>query len=94
MEERIIEKPHHISFMNRKTGVITGINDVISFDLNGILLETECGMLIIKGHDLHVNRLSVEKGELEIQGIIDSLQYSDVKAYAKKNESVFARLFK
>ena len=78
MEEHIQANPHHLSLTDRHTGTITGVKDVISFDLNAILLETESGMLSIKGHDLHVNRLSVEKGEIEIAGTIDGMVYSDV----------------
>ena len=94
MEERIQANPHHLSLTDRHTGTITGVKDVISFDLNAILLETESGMLSIKGHDLYVNRLSVEKGEIEITGTIDGMVYSDVNTYARKGESIFTRLFK
>jgi len=94
MEEHIQANPHHLSLTDRHNGTITGVKDVISFDLNAILLETESGMLSIKGHDLHVKRLSVEKGEIEIAGIIDGMVYSDVNTYARKGESIFTRLFK
>ncbi|MGN0370120.1 MAG: sporulation protein YabP [Butyrivibrio sp.] len=93
MEEKTIAVNHQITMMNRKTGTITGVKDVISFDLTSILLETDCGMITLKGHDLHVNRLSVERGELDISGTIDSLQYSDVNSYAKKGTSILARWF-
>lgn len=85
---------HSIVIHNRKGSFVTGVKDVISFDLKSIVLETEQGMLSIKGNDLHVNRLSVEKGELDIGGTIDGFMYSDVSTYAKKGESIFARLFK
>ena len=62
---------------NRRTGTITGVADVISFDITEVLLETEQGMLMIKGADLHVNRLTLEKGEIDIEGRIDSLAYSE-----------------
>ncbi len=94
MDDKIISKNHEMTFVNRKSGLITGVKDVISFDLKMILLETDYGMLTIKGHDLHVNRLSVEKGEIDIEGLIDGLLYADVNSYAKKGESVIARLFK
>ena len=68
--------------------------DVLSFDVSEILLETEQGMLLIKGNDLHVNRLSLEKGEIDLEGRIDSMAYSDVKDYGKQAESFFGRLFK
>ena len=68
--------------------------DVLSFDVGEILLETELGMLMIKGNDLHVNRLTLEKGEIDIEGKIDSFTYSDVKASSKQGESFLGRLFK
>ena len=65
MEERPQNRgSHKLSVMNRRTGSITGVSDVISFDISEVLLETELGMLQIKGADLHVNRLSLEKVRL------------------------------
>ena len=46
-------KAHKIIINNRKTSVVTGVLDVLSFDLNEILLETEQGMLMVKGSDIH-----------------------------------------
>ena len=87
-------KIHKIASNNRKSCSVTGVTDVISFDLNQVLLETEYGMLAIKGHDLHVGKLSVDKGELEVDGKIDSYIYSDVNNIARKSESFMSRLFK
>ena len=56
-------------------------------------METTHGMLTIKGKELHVKRLTLEKGEVELDGTINSLTYSDVAAYARKGESFFKRLF-
>lgn len=89
-----VTKTHKVLLANRRTGAFSGIVDVLSFDVAEILLETELGMLLIKGHDLHVNRLSLEKGEVDIEGRIDSLAYSDVKNAGKQAESLFGRLFK
>ena len=94
MEERTVQKNHKLVINNRKTSMVTGVIDVLSFDLNEILLETEEGMLLIKGNDLHVNRLSLEKGEVDIEGKIDSLAYSEIKDYGKQAESFLGRLFK
>lgn len=94
MEERQGVKSHKVSLSNRGMGTITGIKDVISFDLKEILLETEQGMLLIKGNDLHVIRLSVEKGEVEIDGRIDSFTYSDSNLSMKGENGLLNRLFK
>ena len=83
---------HKIILNNRNQGNLTGILDVISFDENTIVLDTDMGHLTIKGKDLHVNRLSLEKGEIDIEGRTDSLVYS--AGGAKSGESFFAKLFK
>lgn len=95
MEEKKLQKTHKFALSNRRTGTISGVSDVLSFDLGEILLETEMGMLMIKGSDLHVNRLTLEKGEIDIEGTIDSFTYTDVNSYSgKKGESIIGRLFK
>lgn len=94
MEDKQYSKAHKLILSNRRTGTITGVSDVISFDITEVLLETEQGMLMIKGADLHVNRLTLEKGEIDIEGRIDSLAYSDVTSYQKQGESLIGRLFK
>ena len=94
MEEKQYSKAHKLILSSRRTGTITGVSDVISFDITEILLETEQGMLMIKGSDLHVNRLTLEKGEVDIEGRIDSLAYSEVTSFQKQSESLLGRLFK
>ena len=84
---------HKLTLTNRGALVVNGILDVISFDLTEVLLETEAGMLTIKGQDLHVNRLTLEKGEVDVTGTIDSLLYSEISGYGQKTESFFKRLF-
>ena len=94
MEEQRTAKPHKLVLNNRKTSMVTGVLDVLSFDLNEILLETELGMLMVKGTDLHVNRLSVEKGEVDLSGNIDSIAYSGIAQTGKRDGGFMARLFK
>lgn len=93
MEEKMATHTHKVLMNNRQTGNFSGVLDVLSFDVSEILLETELGMLLIKGKDLHVNRLSLEKGEVDVAGKIDSLSYSDVST-AHKAESLLGRLFR
>ena len=73
--------------------MVTGVLDVLSFDLNEILLETEQGMLMVKGTDMHVNRLNLEKGEVDLSGNIDSIAYSEAHVGRAQGEHFFARLF-
>lgn len=92
--QKMMSANHKILMENRKKGSITGVMDVISFDLKEILLETSMGMLTIKGQDLKVTRLSVEKGEVDLTGQIESLAYTEVSSYAKKTEGFITRMFK
>ena len=92
-EKSNVGKSHKVLLVNRKTGAFSGVVDVLSFDVSEILLETELGMLLIKGHDLHVNRLSLEKGEIDVEGRIDALTYSDVKTAGKQTGTLLGRLF-
>ena len=85
---------HKVILTNRKSCTINGVNDVLSFDIHEILLETEQGMLMIKGEDLHVNRLTLDKGEVDVEGKIDSFTYSDISSSSHKNESLLAKLFR
>ncbi len=89
----VTKRAHRIMMTNRRTCTISGVNDVLSFDIHEVLLETEQGTLQMKGDDLHVNRLMLDKGEVDIDGKIDSLVYSDV-AQGNKGESILTRLFK
>lgn len=85
---------HKLMLTNRRTCTINGVSDVLSFDIHEIVLETDMGMLVIRGNDLHVNRLSLEKGEVDIDGRVDSLTYSDANTHSPKGESLLTKLFK
>ena len=87
-------KAHKLTMQNRKSCSLNGVKDVLSFDIHEVLLETEQGMLMIKGADLHVSRLTLERGEVDVDGRIDSLTYSDAGGISAKGESLFSRLFR
>ena len=93
MDERQLVKAHKISLNNRISGTMTGVREVISFDAGEIILDTEQGILIIKGEDLHVTRLTVDKGEVEIDGKIDGIMYTDPEENKRSRENFLAKLF-
>lgn len=90
----INKKAHKLILNNRRTGNLTGVSDVLSFDENEIILETDQGMLMMKGKELHVSRLMLDKGEVDIDGRIDSVTYSEQGSRAEHTESLLGRLFK
>lgn len=85
---------HKIQMLNRKSGVVTGVRDVVSFDNKEVILETVDGMLQMKGEGFHVKHLTLEKGEVDFEGRIDSLVYSDQQSAAKSAGSFVGRLFR
>lgn len=94
MEENQFTGSHKMQMMNRKECFLTGVKDVISFDTEVILLETDMGMLTINGKELHIKRLTLEKKETDIEGLINSFTYSDFNKYKKSREPFIGRLFK
>lgn len=93
MEERPALS-HSFSLKNRRELTLTGVTDVVSFDSGEVFLETSEGMLMIKGRELHMSHLTVEKGEVRVDGQIDSLVYSDSHKAAKQAGKLVGRLFK
>lgn len=94
MEEKTGIRPHRLMMQNRSALSITGIRDVVSFDENQVILDTDMGLLTMKGKDLHVSRLTLEKGEVDVDGTVDSLVYSSNESYRRSGESLFSRLFR
>ena len=93
MEEKIQMGSHKLTLQNRGSVMLTGVKDVVAFDENQVVVDTDMGLLTIKGKELHVSRLTVEKGELEVDGQVDSLTYSSNEAYRKAGQSILTRLF-
>ncbi len=94
MEEKLGAKPHKVVLYNRGSANITGVVDVISFDESQVVLDTDQGLLTVKGKDLHISRLTIEKGEVDVEGNVDSLVYSSNESLRKSGESIISRLFK
>jgi sporulation protein YabP len=84
---------HTLILEQRNSARITGVVKVNSFDDNNIFMDTEEGALVIKGTGLHVSRLTLEKGEADVEGRISALSYSDKKSVSKKGESIVKRMF-
>ena len=78
---------------NRNRLNISGVLDVLSFDDQIIILETELGMLTVKGDNLRINKLSIDTSEVIVEGEVISLIYSN-KDLDKKGESFLGKIFK
>lgn len=68
---------HNAILENRSRLVLTGVNDVESFDDKQIVLYTQLGELTVRGEKLHVSEMSIESGELNVDGEISALIYGE-----------------
>ena len=94
MEEKLGGRMHKLFLQNRGNVSITGVTDVVSFDESQVILDTDMGLLTLKGKDLHVSRLTIEKGEVDVDGTVDRLAYSSNDSIRRAGESMLSRLFK
>lgn len=91
-DSQAVNVMQNVILENRKKLTLTGIKDVLSFDDEIIVLESELGLLNIKGRDLKVNKISVETGDVIIEGTIRMFEYSDKDIVPK--QSLVSRIFK
>ena len=78
---------------NREKLSVSGVLDVLSFDDQVVIIETELGLLTIKGEDLRINKLSIDTSEAVVEGDIFSMNYSK-KEMEKKGGSILGKIFK
>ena len=93
MEQKQEVGAHKLSLIGRKSLSLTGVKEVVSFDAKEVILETVQGMLLLRGDEMNVTRLLVEQGEVDLEGRIDSLIYTERGKGAKRSESFAKRLF-
>lgn len=78
---------------NRGKLSISGVLDVLSFDDQIVIIETELGLLTVKGEDLRINKLSIDTSEVVVEGDICNMGYSD-KEIDKKSSGLLSKIFK
>lgn len=78
---------------NRQKLSISGVIDVLSFDDQVVIIETELGLLTVKGENLRINKLSIDTSEVVVEGEIYNLSYSE-NDLDKKTGSIFNKIFK
>lgn len=86
--------PHNIIMEARHSLTVSGVEDIDSFDEQTVVIYTQMGELTVKGEDLHINRLSLEAGELLIEGEIYALVYSENKEAKAPSQGFFAKVFR
>lgn len=85
------DAPHHIILEEREQLSVSGVEEVESFDENIIVMYTSRGALVVRGEGLHIEKLSLDGGDLKVEGEIDSLTYEDDR---REKGGLLARLFR
>lgn len=95
MEDKKMPKTtvQNLILENREKLNISGVIDVESFNDEMVVVDTELGLLIIRGEDLHINKLSIDNSELSIEGYIISCEYNE-KDGRSKGMGFFAKMFR
>ena len=81
---------HRLELVGRERLTVSGVEDVERFDETGIVMSTSAGTLVVTGEDLHIGKLSLDGGELHVDGRVDSVTYEDDGA---GRGGFFSRLF-
>lgn len=89
-EQKTVKVPHSLVLDNRKMLTATGVSNVNSFDDETVTACTDIGELLIKGTNLHIEKLNIETGELTLSGEISSMSYSENRSTG----GFFSRLLK
>ncbi len=79
---------------NREKLTISGVLDVLSFDDQIVILETELGLLTVKGENLRINKLSLDTADVIVDGEIYNLGYSEKDLEKKSGGGILGKIFK
>ena len=82
--------PHHVTMEERSSLTVSGVSDVERFDENEIVMSTSKGTLVVTGENLHIEKLSLDGGEMQVDGRIDAVTYEDTEV---RQGSFLSRLF-
>jgi sporulation protein YabP len=92
-ERKVYERSQNIILKDRRRLMISGVNHVESFNEECIILDTELGILVVRGMDMHINKLNVETSELDVEGNICMIEYLDNGVQQRKG-GFFSGLFR
>ena len=82
---------HRVMMEERNALSVSGVEEVESFDENVIVMTTSLGTLVVRGEGLHIEALSLEGGELKVEGEVESLTYEGSQ---RREGGLLARLFR
>ena len=91
-KKQAVKTQHNFLLENREKMSLSGVLDVDIFNPDMVVVQTEMGMLTIKGIDLHISKLNLESSELSLEGEINSCIYSEKTG--TNGGSLLSKIFK
>lgn len=85
---------HRLVIDNRERTEIAGVVHVDSFDDEEVIMETEMGLLAVRGENLHIKHLNLDEGEISIEGLVLELAYAENKQAGMRGKSIWEKLFR
>ncbi len=89
MTQDTMTLPHALTLNERQQLTVTGVTEVVSFDDTAVLLRTDMGLLTVQGRQLQLKKLSLDGGQVAVEGTVSALSYEEPKSRA----GFFGRLF-
>lgn len=83
---------HRIVLEERERLLINGVTDVISFDEESVSADTDMGVILIRGEGLHISKLNLDEGVLQVEGNVDIIEYGD--GTVSKGGFLLGKIFK
>lgn len=77
MAEERLQLPHKLTLNERKSLTMTGVSEVVSFDEGAVIMRTGLGTLVVQGRDLQLKTLSLDGGQVAVDGSISALIYEE-----------------
>ena len=86
------EAAHHVILEGRESLTVSGVEEGESFDETTIVMSTSKGTLVVTGENLHIEKLSLDGGDLKVEGDIDALTYEESRR--ERSGGLLARLLR
>lgn len=71
---------HSLQLQERQKLTVTGVTEVVSFDETAVVLQTQLGLLVVQGEGLQLKTLSVEGGQVAVEGQVGALVYQQQRS--------------
>ncbi|MDR2615855.1 MAG: sporulation protein YabP [Oscillospiraceae bacterium] len=89
---RTAEAAHNLIIESRERAAVSGVTDVESFDENEVIMATSMGTLFLRGSGLRIEKLSLDTGDVAVEGTIDKIEYEGLSR--EREGGFFRRLFR